>query len=156
MSFCSTIEQERRWKMRGFAMLCIVLTHKLLELKINKVSLDENGQTRLFKLTTEDTDELTKFAANLRFLKKTFTNDTGDDSTEDYWEEHFKHDYPGVEFFQLVNRFSTEVFEAAVTVLEKAANGSNLTEEELMTVREFMHALGAWANHAADDHGGCF
>lgn len=154
MSFCGTIEHERRWRMLGFFMHCSALASQLLDLKYKRAhdkSKDDEGQMRLFHMTTEQREDFAKFAANIRFLITPWTNET----SEGYWKECYKHEYHDYDFQKLFDPFYREKTEAVVLLLEKAGRGEELTEEETRTAMEFLHMLGGRA-HALTHHGGCF
>lgn len=154
MSFCGTIEHNRRWKMLGFAMHCSGLAHKLLDLKYKRDNIDKTpagDQIRMFYLSTEDREDFSKFAANLKFIVTPWTNE----HNEEYWKEYGKHEYMDYEFHELFDSFYSDKTLEVVALLERVGNGEELSEEETKTAMDFLHMLSARA-HARTDRGGCF
>ena len=154
MSFCGTIEHNRRWKMLGFAMHCSGLAHKLLDLKYKRDNVDKTpagDQFRLFQLTTEEREDFAKFAANLRFLITPWTNEHG----EEYWAEYRRHEYADYDFYKLFDPFYSDKTDVVIALLERVGNGEELSEDETKTTMDFLHMLSARA-HAQVDDGGCF
>jgi hypothetical protein len=151
MSFCGTIELERRWKMFNFAMHCDGLAFRLFHLKHDRTKLDENGQAQLFQTALKDREDFAKFAANLRFFSEVWTNER----SEEYWKEYGKHEYTDYEFHELFNDVLREKTGFIIPILEKVGNGEQLTDEETKSAMDFLHGLSARA-HAKIDRGGCF
>lgn len=159
MSFCGTIEHNRRWKMLGFGMHCSGLASQLLDLKYKR-TLDEkragtkDEQMRLFNVTTEQRADFTKFAKNLHwFLKETQEAHTKD--RESYWRECRDHEYTDYEFYQFFESYPDEKMKPVIALLERVGNGEGLTEGETKTAMDFLFELSGHA-HAMTDRGGCF
>jgi hypothetical protein len=139
-----------RWKMLTLALHCVALISHLLDLKHNRMSVEEDGQTRLFKMTLKDREDFVKFAANLRWLIT--DHKVGD---KDFWGGYSEFQYTDYEFRTLFDPFYREQTEAIVALLEKIGNGEELTEDEAKTAIDFLHLLNGRAL-ARIDHGGCF
>jgi hypothetical protein len=138
-----------RWKMLTLALHCCALTSLLLDLKHNRMSLDENGQTRLFQLTIVQCADFAKFAKNLRWL---ITDHKVNDA---FWAGYSEFEYTDHEFRTLFDPFYRQKTEAVIDLLEKIANGEELSEDETGAVLDFLHLLNGRAL-ARIDHGGCF
>ena len=139
-----------RWKMLTLALHCTALISRLFDLKHNRMSVEEDGQTRLFQLTLKDREEFAKFAKNLRWLIT--DHKVGD---KDFWDGYSQFQYTDHEFRELFDPFYREKTEAVVALLGKIGNGEKLTEDETGTVVDFLHLLNGRAL-ARIDHGGCF
>lgn len=153
MSFCGTIEHERRWRMVGFSMHCSGLAHQIFSLKHGRDIVDENGQTQLFQMTLEQREEFAKFAKNLRWLIT--EHKLVDGHSESYWQGYRDHEYTDYSYFELFDPFSRDKTEAVVNLLDKVGSGEQLSEEEIKQVMDFLHMLSARA-HARTNPGGCF
>lgn len=149
MSFCGTPNQDR-WKMLTLALHCVALWTRLLDLKYNRMSVEEDGQTRLFQTTIKDREDFAKFAKNLRWLIT--DHKVGG---KDFWSGYSEFQYTDHEFRELFDPFYKEKTEAIVALLEKIGNGEGLTEDETKTAIDFLHLLNGRAL-ARIDHGGCF
>jgi hypothetical protein len=160
MSFCGTPDLNRRLRMVGFSMHCSGLCHRLMDLKYKRDNIDKTpagDQIRMFYLTTEDREDFRKFAANLRWLIAEHAVTTTEEgvTSESYWKGYGEHEYTEYEFFTLFDSFYKEKTERAIALLERVANGEELSEEETADAMSFLHMLGGRA-HALTDRGGCF
>jgi hypothetical protein len=154
MSFCGTIRLEKRMKMRGFAMRCSSLAGQLLELKYKRGydKTEAGDQLRLFQLTNDERDALTKFSKNLRWFV-----DEHKEHGEEYWKAYRELDYVDYEFWKLFDSMKKEDTAAAADILDRAGREEQLTDEEIKTAQSFLHRLSSRADSRADyDDGGCF
>jgi hypothetical protein len=139
-----------RWKMLSLAMHCTALLSRLMDLKYNRMSVEEDGQTRLFQMTLKDREDFSKFAKNIRWLIT--DHKVGD---KDFWGGYTEFQYTDHEFRELFDPLYREKTEAVIALLEKVGNGETLSEDETKAVMEFLHLLNGRAL-ARIDHGGCF
>src|SRR5579863_8033764 len=103
-----------RWKMLTLALHCCALTSVLLDLKHNRMSVDEDGQTRLFQMTLKNREDFAKIAKNLRWLIT--DHKVGD---KDFWAGYSEHAYTDHEFRTLFDPFYKEQTKAVIVLLEK-------------------------------------
>ena len=139
-----------RWKFLAFAMHCLTLSSSLHDLKHNRMSVEEDGQTRLFQMTLEMREDFAKFAKNLRWL---ITDHKADD--KDFWGGYSEFEYTDYEFRTFFDSLYREKTEAVIALLEKLGNGEKLSEDETKTVADFLLLLNAQALSRID-RGGCF
>jgi hypothetical protein len=156
MNWCGTIEADNRMKMLTLALHCCTMNTVLMDLadaeyndaktkkkcrKSRTPQTEENGQMRLFPLTTEQREEFSKFAKNLRHFLHEGEERKHDDA---YWKEYAELEYTKYEFYKLFGQFTDDELKAAIEPLEKLGAGEALDDYEPLI--KFIGEVQSYAN----------